>query len=128
VFEQVGLLDESYFMYFEEVDFCLKAAKAGWSCWYVPESRVIHLVGQVSQVTDPKKSRRRRPLYWFESRRRYFLKNHGPAYAVAADVAWMLGQCLFEARCAIQRKTNDNPAQFISDFIKQSSIVKGISL
>jgi len=50
VFEQVGLLDEAYFMYYEEMDFCLQAKKAGWSCWYVPESRVVHLVGQSSGV------------------------------------------------------------------------------
>jgi GT2 family glycosyltransferase len=128
VFDQVGLLDEEYFMYFEEVDFCLKAAKAGWSCWYVPESRVVHLVGQVSQVTDPKKSRRRRPAYWFESRRRYFLKNHGSAYALLTDAAWLLGQSLFEVRCLVQRKVNDNPARFIPDFVMQSSFVKGLSL
>jgi GT2 family glycosyltransferase len=128
VFDQVGLLDESYFMYFEEVDFCLQAAKAGWPCWYVPTSRVVHLVGQVSQVTDPKKSRRRRPTYWFESRRRYFLKNHGPTYALAADAAWLVGQVLFEARCFVQRKVNENPARFIPDFVMQSSFVKGLSL
>ena len=46
VFDAVGLLDEHYFMYFEEVDFCLRARKAGWTCWYVPEARVVHLVGQ----------------------------------------------------------------------------------
>ena len=39
VFDAVGLLDEGYFMYFEEVDFCLKAARAGWPCWYVPGPR-----------------------------------------------------------------------------------------
>ena len=39
VFERIGLLDEGYFMYFEEVDFCLRARRAGWPCWYVPASR-----------------------------------------------------------------------------------------
>ena len=52
--DAVGLLDEGYFMYFEEVDFCLKAARAGWPCWYVPSSRVVHLVGQSSGVTRAK--------------------------------------------------------------------------
>ena len=35
VFDAIGLLDENYFMYFEEVDFCLRAYRAGWTCWYV---------------------------------------------------------------------------------------------
>jgi N-acetylglucosaminyl-diphospho-decaprenol L-rhamnosyltransferase len=33
---KAGLMDEKYFMYFEEVDFCLAARRAGWPCWYVP--------------------------------------------------------------------------------------------
>ncbi|MCC7353342.1 MAG: glycosyltransferase family 2 protein [Anaerolineae bacterium] len=38
----VGLLDESYFMYTEEVDLCYRLAQAGWQCWWVPEAKVIH--------------------------------------------------------------------------------------
>ena len=78
VFEQIGLMDEKYFMYFEEVDFCRRAKDADWRCWYVPSSHVVHLVGAVSQISDSRKHRQRRPAYWFESRRRYFVKNHGP--------------------------------------------------
>ena len=51
VFADIGLMDEGYFLYFEEVDFCLRAHRAGWHCWYVPASRVVHLVGQSSGVT-----------------------------------------------------------------------------
>jgi N-acetylglucosaminyl-diphospho-decaprenol L-rhamnosyltransferase len=40
--EQVGLLDESYFMYTEEVDLCYRLAQAGWDLWYVPQAQVIH--------------------------------------------------------------------------------------
>ena len=58
VFEQAGLMDEGYFMYFEEVDFCLRAARKGWPCWYVPASRIVHLVGQSSGVTDTKRANR----------------------------------------------------------------------
>src|SRR5205085_7739242 len=42
VVDEVGVLDEHLFMYFEEVDFCLRAKKAGWKVFYVPESRVFH--------------------------------------------------------------------------------------
>ncbi len=72
VFDAVGLLDDGYFMYFEEVDFCLKASRAGWPCWYVPASRVVHLVGQSSGVTDASPAAKRRPRYWFDARTRYF--------------------------------------------------------
>jgi hypothetical protein len=40
--DQVGPLDESYFMYTEEVDLCYRLAQASWSLWWVPEAAVIH--------------------------------------------------------------------------------------
>src|SRR5262249_8484299 len=84
VFDEIGLMDDEYFLYFEEVDFCLRARRGGWTCWYVPASRVVHLVGQASGVTDVKRPMKRRPRYWFESRSRYFRRNHGRAYKMLA--------------------------------------------
>ena len=124
VFESVGLLDEKYFMYFEEVDFCLKAKKSGWSCWYVPQSRVVHLVGQSSGVTDTKRPPKRLPGYWFDSRRRYFLKNHGWLYAALADAAWVFGFVLWRWRRVIQRKQDEDPPKLLSDFLLNSVFLK----
>jgi GT2 family glycosyltransferase len=45
--DEVGLLDESYFMYTEEVDLCYRLAYAGWELWYVPLALVTHY-GQAS--------------------------------------------------------------------------------
>ncbi len=123
--DEIGLLDESYFMYFEEVDFCLRAQRAGWPCWYVPDSRVVHLVGQASGVTDPTRSRKRRPGYWFDSRRRYFVKNHGWFYAALADAAWAIGFAAWRLRRFIQRKPDQDPANLLGDFIRHSVFVKG---
>ena len=128
VIGQLGLLDEAYFMYFEEVDYCLQARRAGWKCSYVPASHVVHLVGQVSQVTDPNKSRKRRPRYWFESRRRYFLKNHGACVLISADLAWLLGHALHRARLFVERKPSDAPSHFIADFIRYGVFVRGFEL
>lgn len=51
--DQVGLLDEGYFMYTEEVDLCYRLAQAGWSLWYVPQAIVTHFGGASSrQVHD----------------------------------------------------------------------------
>lgn len=46
VFEQIGLLDESYFIYGEEADFCYRATEAGWKVAYAHVPSVIHLGGQ----------------------------------------------------------------------------------
>ncbi len=42
VFEKVGYLDERFFLYFEDVDFCLRAKKAGFLISVVPQSHVVH--------------------------------------------------------------------------------------
>jgi N-acetylglucosaminyl-diphospho-decaprenol L-rhamnosyltransferase len=125
VFDAVGLLDDGYFMYFEEVDFCLRAARAGWPCWYVPASRVVHLVGQSSGVTDAKQATKRRPRYWFESRRRYFVRNHGVVKAALADVCWTTGFATFRARRVVQRKPDTDPAHLLGDFVRNSVLVAG---
>jgi GT2 family glycosyltransferase len=125
VFERIGLMDEKYFMYFEEVDFCLAARRAGWPCWYVPQSRVVHLVGAVSQISDSRKHRARRPKYWFESRRRYFVKNHGRLYAAAADLAFLVGFTFWRIRRWVQRKADTDPPKLLMDSITQSVFVQG---
>lgn len=45
VIVNVGDLDEKYFMYTEETDFCFRAKKKGWKVWYVPQFSVIHYGG-----------------------------------------------------------------------------------
>ena len=125
VFDAIGLLDENYFMYFEEVDFCLQAKKAGWSCWYVPQSRVVHLVGQSSGVTDTRLPPKRRPQYWFDSRRRYFVKNYGWLYAAITDAVWLVSFSLWRLRRAIQRKPDEDPPHVLSDFWLNSVFIKG---
>lgn len=124
VFEQIGLLDENYFMYYEEVDFCRRAANAGWACWYEPASRVVHLVGQASGVTDTKQ-RRRRPAYWFNSRRRYFLQHHGKLYTLATDATWALAYALWRCRRLVQRKEDRDPPRLLLDFVRHSALARG---
>jgi len=118
VFESIGLFDEAYFLYFEEVDFCLRARRAGWSCWYVPESRVVHLTGRTTGVTDPARRPGRLPEYWFESRQRYFSKNHGPLTALLANAARTLGLATYRARSLLQRKPPTDPPRLLWDFIR----------
>ncbi len=124
VFEAVGLMDEDYFLYYEETDFCLQAKRAGWSCWYVPTSRVMHNPGQSTGVTVNQGPRRRRPQYVFDSRWRYFVKNHGPLYAVGADIAWILGFSLWRLRRVLQRKPDADPPELLGDSIRNSFLFR----
>lgn len=124
VFEAIGLMDEGYFLYFEETDFCLQAKRAGWSCWYVPESRIMHILGQSTGVTAKTDKPKRLPQYWFDSRRRYFVKNHGRLYAAIADLVWMVSFALWRGRRVVQRKPDGDPPQFLLDFFKNSALFR----
>jgi GT2 family glycosyltransferase len=117
VIRQVGLLDEGYFLYFEEVDFCHRARSAGWTVWYVPDSRVVHLEGASTGVTV---TGRRRPAYWYDSRRRYFLKHFGKAGLVAADVLLTIGRASYLVRRALRlgaSSASSDPRHFMKDLI-----------
>jgi N-acetylglucosaminyl-diphospho-decaprenol L-rhamnosyltransferase len=122
VLEEVGLLDDGYFLYYEETDFCLRARRAGWSCAYVPASRVVHLIAQATGIDT--QIERRRPAYWFDSRRRYFRKNHGLAYAAAADVLRIAGAVSAEARRRLLGRPSRNPPHLIEDFVRHSVLLR----
>jgi hypothetical protein len=125
VFESVGLMDEGYFLYYEETDYCLQAKRAGWSCWYVPQSRVMHIGGQSTGVDVADTPPKRLPKYCFDSRRRYFVKNYGLLYAAIADLLWIFGFSLWKIRQIIQRKPNLDPPYYFWDFIQNSVLFKG---
>lgn len=125
VIDQVGLMDEGYFLYFEETDFTLRAARAGWECWHLPASRIVHLVGQSSGVTLRDGKPRRLPKYWFESRRRYFVLNHGRLYASLTDVVVLCAYGLWRVRRLLQRKPDTDPPFFASDLVLHGAILNG---
>ncbi len=119
--ENVGGFDEAYFLYFEETDLCLRAKQAGWEIWYVPDSRVMHVRGQSTGVTALDQKPRRLPRYWFESRRRYFAKNHGLAYAAAADLAFLAGNGIGTLKRALRR--SPNTPRLLRDFVRESVLL-----
>ncbi len=52
VLEQVGPLDERFFMYGEDLDWCYRVKEAGWKIYYVPETKIIHYKGASSEKSD----------------------------------------------------------------------------
>lgn len=112
VFDQIGLLDEEYFMYFEETDFCLQARRSGWTCWYVAESHVVHLVGRSSDVDVANSATRDMPPYWFRSRRHYWVKNYGYLFALWVDLAAVCSDLLRRLRLFLTRKPDRKPKNF----------------
>ena len=125
VFEDIGLLDEGYYTYFDDIDFCFNARKKGWPTWYVPDSRVVHLVGQSTGVNDRP---RRLPPYLFEARRRYFLKNHGALYAAMVDSSMIVGLLLWRLRVLLTGRQDNSAPHLLGDSIRHSVFVRGFKM
>ena len=103
---EVGVFDDGFFLYFEEIELMHRLRRAGWSVRHVPESRVWHVGGAATGVNghDPKQVRRR-PAYWYRSRRRFFALTQGRSAAFAAGLGWISGEALWRVRKAITRKS-----------------------
>ena len=123
--EQIGLLDEGLYTYFDDTDICLRARRAGWETWYVPESQVIHLEGASTGVASRLVKPRRRPSYWYQARHRFFTKNYGALYAALADAAFISGYAIWRLRRRLQRKPDTDPPHMLIDSIRHSVFCAG---
>lgn len=113
VLEEIGLFDESFFLYYEETDLCRRAALAGWSADYVAGSQVLHL-GSASTGMG---NWQRIPGYWLDSHLHYFAKSHGRGGAVLATIAAALGGVLWRLRLMVQTKDRQDPPRYLRDML-----------
>jgi GT2 family glycosyltransferase len=92
VLDQVGPMDEGFFLYFEDVDYCLRARQAGWKVMHTPAARVVHFRGGSSSVKRRVSERMRLPAYYYASRNRYYRKHYGLSGPIRANLYWCLGR------------------------------------
>ena len=98
--KEIGLLDEGYRMYCEEIDWCWRMRKANWHAVCVPEARVIHHAGRsTSQVPV-----RSFANLWI-SRARLYARHHGP-------LTWRLARCL--VRVGMRRRMAGAPPEMFA--------------
>ncbi|HDN79324.1 MAG TPA: glycosyltransferase family 2 protein [Chloroflexi bacterium] len=84
--EQVGLMDEGFFMYCEEIDWCIRFRKAGWQIYCVPEAEIVHHIARsTSQFQD------RMFVELWRSRYRLFTKYRGPLFLKALRLLVKMG-------------------------------------
>jgi len=127
--EQIGLLDEGLYTYFDDIDICLRARRAGWETWYVPASKITHLEGASTGIKGgANREVKRLPSYWFQARRRFFLKNHGKFYTAMADAAFLLGFATWRLRRWLQRKPDTDPPHLLVDSFRHSVFRTGFAL
>ena len=118
VFDEVGMFDERFFLYFEEVDFLRRSARAGFRTRYVPASRVVHFVGQSTGVTARGARPGRTPAYWFGSRKLYFKIHHSGCYKLVADVLFVAGRLVYHLLRVLRRRPDTEPPSFLRDFVR----------
>jgi len=72
--EQVGLLDEDYFLFLEETDWCYRIKRAGWKIYHHPQAEIYHFQGKSAE-----KDKKRAKVEYYRSRYQYFKKHQGNA-------------------------------------------------
>lgn len=83
--QQIGLLDERFFIYTEEVDLCYRLLQAGWDLWYVPSATVTHFGGaSSSQAVE------RMYVELYRSKIQFYRKHGGRWRALLAKSAYMI--------------------------------------
>ena len=92
VYQAVGGLDEDYFMYAEDVDWCYRIRKAGWEIAYVPDARVTHHIGRSTRKAPYRMIYQRHRSMWT------FYRKHYSRGVTLVDVATALG---IAGRCAM---------------------------
>jgi hypothetical protein len=100
---EVGLFDEGFFLYHEDIELMWRLRKAGWRVVFEPASRVRHVGGAATGVHSrgsPEPVQPRRPRYWYRSRARLFGLSRGRASAILAYAAWFAGYVLWALRRA----------------------------
>jgi len=104
VLQDLGPMDEGYFMYFDDVDYCRRAASKGWRVLNCPSARVVHLRGGTSPMKKAAAERRRLPAYYYNSRSRYYAKFYGLPGLWLANALWIVGWLIAGLRETIGQK------------------------
>jgi hypothetical protein len=96
VFDRVGLMDSSYFLYFDDTDFCLRAYRSGVKLWYLPSARLLHKVSSLTGGTSMFTIR------YITRNHIYYLLKHYPRWQIflyfPAFYIYILGKYFFFLR------------------------------
>ena len=109
--DDIGLMDDGFFLYFEETDLMTRARNAGYEVWHVAASRVVHLGGQATGVHTPEQDATAQPLspFWLASRDRYMRKHYGSMGAACANFFFLSGDIVYRLHRALRGQPIENP-------------------
>jgi len=117
VLNKIGLLDPSYFAYWEENDFCMRGYKAGYKSAYVPKSKIWHKVS--SSFNNPIK------IYYLTRNRFWFMKKYATKLQFLSFLLYFFGfQFWFESGIhLIYQKNIDAFSSFLKGTIRQIKLI-----
>lgn len=97
--EQVGWLDEGFFIYCEEIDWCMRIRRAGWEVWCVPQAEIVH-----HEAQSTRQFRDKMFVELWRARFRLFEKHYSPAFRFAARrlVRWGLWNAARQTRAGFR--------------------------
>ena len=104
--EDIGLMDEGYFLYYEDVDYSRTAFNKSWKILHWPQARVVHLRGGSSDVKKNISRKARLPAYVHASRARYFTKHYGYSGYILANLLWHMGAFINFSSRALGKKAS----------------------
>ncbi|MBL3551696.1 glycosyltransferase family 2 protein [Rhodovulum sulfidophilum] len=107
----IGPMDEGYFLYYEDAEYCLRARRAGWRIARVPEAVAVHFRGGSGPVKTLRTARKRLPPYYYASRARFLYQAHGLMGLWAANLMWHTGRGLALLRRLAARPGRQPPLE-----------------
>lgn len=113
--KDVGPMDEGYFLYFEDVEYCWRARLAGWRVLYVPQARAIHFRGGSGPVKSLAKAKKRLPAYYYASRTRLLFQMYGTGGLLLANLTWIFGRAIAVMRVLAGKKIPPSNKQEYQD-------------
>lgn len=113
VIDQIGLFDPRYFLYYEEIDHCLAARKAGWEVTFFADTTVVHIGGESAKTTgDITADGHQIEAMQIESELLYFRKNHGIAGVWANVLLTVAADAVVLLKRLLRRKSPADPGAY----------------
>jgi GT2 family glycosyltransferase len=85
VADKIGLLDEKFFMYGEDLDWCWRCKESGYKVWYYPKTTIVHYKGESSRKTPFKMLKAFHDAMWIFYKKHYY-KNH---FMIFNSMVWL---------------------------------------
>jgi len=118
-----GLFDDGFFLYFEEGELMHRLARKDWQVWHQPEAVVRHIGSAATGIYSGGNLRPQPlPRYWFESRRRYYVRTRGAGFAVGMALAAIAGESFHALTSLILSRANLSPRRYLFDLARYTLV------